>query len=729
MGEMERRILAGLLAVSMCVMYLPADMRQVRAEESVIETIEETADKTETIELLSDTRVSEDDGINDIKEQVEVQEGTEYEETAEFLHQYVFEPEETGEYRLNLQYNGSGSIWFSHFEDEGGNIVERKLYLNRQAYVIKLDKGKKYQLYFGRDIDALDSDSAFTWRIQKISDFPLTPEKSETFSIGDPISYTFSPEQDALYRLTFEKPVDFQIYAENTGISEEWMESYYSDGRQYIYRLKAGETYQCYLNGAKEYKKEYEGAGCQILLEKMTPKSIEADTIYTKEENESVYYIFRAKTAGNYLVKGEVWNKDFSHRTYRWNQNEIIALETNEEIAILTDPKERNPCISLVRDEGGIEYATQPDGTIEVVGYHGEKREIEIPDMVGGKQVTVIGVSAFHNSDVTLIKLPLTLREIRYGAFWGSKLTEIVIPDSVTSIGGSAFEDCVSLKRVVIGSGLEAIRSCMFRDCHSLEELVMPENGSLTEIQYAALADCRSLSEISFPDTIESCGWTIMTDMDDEYTLWYRNHPDGEVYIGKVLYEYKGTAPEGTKIYVKPGTVSVADWAFDRQTGVTEVVLPYGLKRIGNDAFCCGRGIKSIVIPATVTEIGSHAVGYEKVYTETQWGGYYASVKLDDFIIYGEKGTAAETYAIENGFEFIEKMTYLRGDVDLSGKVDISDLRLMLRSVCGKVALTGDQITAGDIAGQTNADEPDGKITIADLRKLLRYICGKIEAL
>lgn len=69
------------------------------------------------------------------------------------------------------------------------------------------------------------------------------------------------------------------------------------------------------------------------------------------------------------------------------------------------------------------------------------------------------------------------------------------------------------------------------------------------------------------------------------------------------------------------------------------------------------------------------------------------------------------------------------GDVDLNEKVDISDLRLMLRSICGKVQLSAEQIEAGDIAGSANDDLPDGKITIIDLRKLLRFICGKITAL
>ena len=64
----------------------------------------------------------------------------------------------------------------------------------------------------------------------------------------------------------------------------------------------------------------------------------------------------------------------------------------------------------------------------------------------------------------------------------------------------------------------------------------------------------------------------------------------------------------------------------------------------------------------------------------------------------------------------------LKGDADGSGKVDIADLRLVLRAVCGKVELTDAQTSAADV-------ETDGKVDIQDLRKILRFVCGKIETL
>ena len=72
----------------------------------------------------------------------------------------------------------------------------------------------------------------------------------------------------------------------------------------------------------------------------------------------------------------------------------------------------------------------------------------------------------------------------------------------------------------------------------------------------------------------------------------------------------------------------------------------------------------------------------------------------------------------------VEEPEYVLGDVNSDGKKDISDLRVILRAVCGKVELTEQQKLAADVE-KDSADE----VNISDLRKMLRFICGKIESL
>ena len=61
-----------------------------------------------------------------------------------------------------------------------------------------------------------------------------------------------------------------------------------------------------------------------------------------------------------------------------------------------------------------------------------------------------------------------------------------------------------------------------------------------------------------------------------------------------------------------------------------------------------------------------------------------------------------------------------KGDVTEDGKVDIQDLRTVLRVVCDKETLNGTKELAADVT-------EDGKIDIQDLRMILRYVCGKID--
>lgn len=86
---------------------------------------------------------------------------------------------------------------------------------------------------------------------------------------------------------------------------------------------------------------------------------------------------------------------------------------------------------------------------------------------------------------------------------------------------------------------------------------------------------------------------------------------------------------------------------------------------------------------------------------------------------YVTDGKAPTIYAV-NPFE--QSQSYIKGDVNEDGKVEISDLRLILRSVCKKVELTEQQKLAADVT-------EDGKVEIGDLRKVLRYICHKIPEL
>jgi hypothetical protein len=78
------------------------------------------------------------------------------------------------------------------------------------------------------------------------------------------------------------------------------------------------------------------------------------------------------------------------------------------------------------------------------------------------------------------------------------------------------------------------------------------------------------------------------------------------------------------------------------------VTIPDSVERIERSAFYGCEKLKSVIIPASVTDIGNKAFGY---YNDVDFG---TELKVGDFTIYGYKGTEAERYADDNGFIFVE---------------------------------------------------------------------------
>lgn len=333
--------------------------------------------------------------------------------------------------------------------------------------------------------------------------------------------------------------------------------------------------------------------------------------------------------------------------------------------------------------------------------------EIEIPE-----NITYISDRAFSGTALTRVDIPNTVTSVGNSAFaYCSKLQEVNIGSNVTYIADGVFSGC-DLRVLTINGEVESIGNSAFFNNKNLESIEIP--SSVTRIEYRAFSGCDSLLEIEIPDSVEAiAGFAFDSTNNNANTAWYDKQEDGVVYAGKVLYKYKGTAPEGTTITIDDGTKGIAGYAFYWQYNLKEIQLPNTVTNIGDYAFYGCESMTEIHIPQSVTEIGKQALGYLDS----------SGIKVPGFTIYGVAGSAAQVYAEENGFTFLEvEPEYTLGDVDASGKVDIADLRMVLRSVCGKVTLTSEQKLAADV-------EKDNTVDIQDLRKLLRFVCGKIDEL
>ena len=182
-----------------------------------------------------------------------------------------------------------------------------------------------------------------------------------------------------------------------------------------------------------------------------------------------------------------------------------------------------------------------------------------------------LGVSSSALESVTFSS---GISEIPAGAFEGSSLESVEIPEGVTSIGARAFADSEKLKTVVLPESLKTIGEEAFRGCTSLEE-------------------------ISIPPGVESIGKDAFEDT-----------PVGEGTVIGWTPEDGAIGDDVTAVVIADGVTEIPDGAFAGCQQLTSVVIPNSVKRIGYRAFAGCQGLSSIEIPDSVESIGNYAFSW-----------------------------------------------------------------------------------------------------------------------
>ena len=301
-------------------------------------------------------------------------------------------------------------------------------------------------------------------------------------------------------------------------------------------------------------------------------------------------------------------------------------------------------------EEGGSWLTDTEDGfrffydgeTGYLVTYLGSETELTLPE----------SFTAYDGTEVTSYQI------YDYAFFGRDDLTAIAIPDSVTSIGLYAFNDCDSLETLTVAPGnpkYHGAGNCIIETATKtlvvgFKSSVIPDDGSVTSIGDYAFGYCGSLTSIVIPDSVTSIGSFTFYNCD---SLTSVTIPNGVTSIGDSGFAWCTSL---TSVTIGNGVTSIGSEAFFYCRALTSITIPDSVTSIGEDVFWGCNSLTSIVIPDSVTSIGDSAFAWCTSLTSVTIGngvtsiGYYAfdgCTSLTSIVI-PDSVTSIESYAFRD---------------------------------------------------------------------------------
>lgn len=300
-------------------------------------------------------------------------------------------------------------------------------------------------------------------------------------------------------------------------------------------------------------------------------------------------------------------------------QLEVEDMSTEAPNAVLNE---------AITDEFGVKYSKDGmkllEASQELKGTYSVKK---------GTKIICDSAFSFCTS-LSNVVIPDGVTSVGNRAFWCcTSLSNVVIPDSVTSIGESAFWCCKSLKRLEIPKSVTSIGDSAFHGwngelicsspCLIYEKNVLFDKNKskilsfrdikittyvipdgVTSIGDDAFLDCSSLHSLVIPNSVTSIGNSAFYGCSSLRSLVI---PDSVISIGNLAF---GNCSTLSSIIIPNSVTSIGNDAFSGCTSLSSVVIPDSVTRIGNSAFCCCSSLKSLVIPDGVTCIGDNAFSF-----------------------------------------------------------------------------------------------------------------------
>lgn len=176
------------------------------------------------------------------------------------------------------------------------------------------------------------------------------------------------------------------------------------------------------------------------------------------------------------------------------------------------------------------------------------------------------------------VTIPEGVTVIGQRAFAGCGITNVNIPNSVTTLVGDAFWDCQGLASVNIPDSVKIIGMGAFRNCRNLTSVAIPDGA--TNVHYDAFFGC---TKLQYTDT------------------YYLPTKSGGTFLCKKI------PADATSFNVRGDCVGISSESFWKCQSLASVSIPNSVKTIGENAFKECTSLTSVTIPGSVTFMGNHA--------------------------------------------------------------------------------------------------------------------------
>lgn len=342
---------------------------------------------------------------------------------------------------------------------------------------------------------------------------------------------------------------------------------------------------------------------------------------------------------------------NFKTITYFIDDKEAYCdtLQVGKEISLRTDPnkpdwefsgwveKDEIPSVMPNQDliihgyfskrwhHNGLTYLIKPTKTETMVladaAYYKEMSQpnIHIPELINYKdsifkdsiyvdttyvfRVTAIEAHAFENcTDMQEIELPNNLKQIGNGAFMGSGLTSISLPETITSVADSLFLNCEELSTATLPNSIKSIGKAAFYGCSSL---IMDNLPALLNT-ISDFAFCKSgITDMNVPESITSMGTRVFEGCSQLDSVYFAPNfalatlPDYTFFSCRRLKGFK----------LSPLTKTIGTGSFQGCNSIKQLVLEEGIKEISPNAFYECVGMESVMLPKSIERFGNNAFG------------------------------------------------------------------------------------------------------------------------